>query len=222
MNIRSAIKQEALAMDINRLTIKGTSMLKIIVIIVLIIASWSFAMQKNRGDYVNQPYQRASEVSSKPLVVVYSLTGNTEALAKEIAKKHNAELLYITAEAYEGGRGGTSAAYDAWFEKEKPIDPATVNLGQYDTVYLGSPIWWYRPAPPLWTFIKSNDFSSTDVILFNTFNSKFKQKNIDKFAAIVEANGGTFKDHIYIRRGRATPFQKNTQDVVNESKELLK
>jgi hypothetical protein len=69
-------------------------------------------------------------------------------------------------------------------------------------IFLGSPIWWYRPAVPLWTFVEKNSFKDKAVVLFNTFNSKFKSEYIKEFIALVKNKEGQFLDHIYVRRGR--------------------
>jgi hypothetical protein len=67
---------------------------------------------------------------------------------------------------------------------------------------LGSPIWWYRPAVPLWTFVVNNNFQKQNIILFYSFNSRFKDKYIDEFSDLVKAKGGNLGDHIFLRHGR--------------------
>ncbi|CDM57467.1 putative conserved protein [Rhizobium favelukesii] len=59
------------------------------------------------------------------------------------------------------------------------------------SIYFGSPIWLYSPAPPIWEFIKSNDLSGKKVVLFNLMNSKFDQKYIDEPAELVRQKGGS-------------------------------
>lgn len=67
---------------------------------------------------------------------------------------------------------------------------------------MGSSIWLYSPAPPIWQFAKDQDFSGKDVVLFNTFNSKFEQRYIDDFKSLVMANGAKSFKHRYVNRGR--------------------
>ncbi|MCP4010400.1 MAG: flavodoxin/nitric oxide synthase [Proteobacteria bacterium] len=140
----------------------------------------------------------------KALVIYFSRTGNTEAMAREIASRYQADIKNFRADEYsEDFSGSIKANMDAWNEKRvSVIDPETIDLRPYKLIFLGSPIWWYRPAVPLWSFVEKNDFQGKNVVLFNTFNSQFKAENIAKFQALVEQKGGVFLDHIYVRRGR--------------------
>ncbi len=137
------------------------------------------------------------------LVLYYSLSGNTELMAKALASRYRADLIEIVAEEYNGFMGANRASADAWMEERvSTIGPGVIDLSRYRVVFLGSPIWWYRPAVPLWTFIEKNSFQSQKVILFNTFNSRFKDGYISEFSDLVESHGGNLNDHIHIRRGR--------------------
>ena len=84
------------------------------------------------------------------------------------------------------------------------IRPDSVNLGPYDIVYLGSPIWLYSPAPPIWRFAQSNRFDGKHVVLFNTFNSKIRPEYIQAFERLVKARGAASFAHRSVRRGRMT------------------
>jgi flavodoxin len=151
----------------------------------------------------NEGISTSTEPSAKALVVVYSYTGNTKAVADEIIKRFSADSVIIKAKEYDGLTGGISAHSDAWNELMiTEIKPETVDLNQYNLIFLGSPIWWYRPAVPLWTFVEKNNFKNKTVVLFNTFKSKFKSKYIEEFKQMVQKKGGKFHDHIYVRRGR--------------------
>ena len=126
------------------------------------------------------------ESSAKALVVIYSYTGNTRAVADEIIKRFKTDTVVIRAKKYDSFMGGMKANNDAWTEAiYTDIDPETVDMSQYNLIFLGSPIWWYRPAVPLWAFVDRNDFKGKPVVLFNTFNSKFKAKYIDKFISLL-------------------------------------
>ena len=91
-------------------------------------------------------------------------------------------MVFLKAPNYEGMIGGLKANNDAWNEGTKTkIKPEKVDMSGFDLIFLGSPIWWYRPAVPLWTFVTKNNFHGKQVVLFNTFNSKFEKTYIDKF-----------------------------------------
>ncbi|WP_024758041.1 flavodoxin [Streptomyces exfoliatus] len=42
------------------------------------------------------------------------------------------------------------------------------NLADYDTVFIGYPIWWYDVPMPLHTFLEGHDFKGKNAIPFNT------------------------------------------------------
>jgi hypothetical protein len=87
-------------------------------------------------------------------------------------------------------------------------------------IILGSPIWYFRPAPPLWTFVEKNNFQGKAVVLFNTFNSRFKLEEIHKFQKLIDNKGGRFLDHVYVRRGRIFN-QMSGNELIKKSQELL-
>ena len=164
----------------------------------------------------------AQPADKNVLVIVFSRTGNTAIMAREIADKFSAHIVYIKAEKYSDDfMGSNRANYDAWFEeKETKIIPETVDVTPYNLIFLGSPIWWYRPSVPLWTFVGKNDFQGKNVVLFNTFNSKFKNKYIQEFQQLLESRGGILADHIYVRRGRVIN-QLSETELIQEINLLL-
>lgn len=139
---------------------------------------------------------------SKTLVVYFSRSGNTELVALQIAKKFKAEIVKLVAEDYEIGFFGWLNSLKDARSHIANIKPDKIELSQFDTIFIGSPIWLYSPAPPVWTFAEKNDFTNKKVVLFNTYNSNFGQNYIDEFKSIIEKNGGTFLKHIAILRGR--------------------
>lgn len=167
---------------------------------------------------------RASEGKRalRVLVVYYSRTENTKAMALEIVRRFDADVVRIETDSYGTNFGGWSEANDdAWNEvADVEILPATFDISPYGLIFLGSPIWWYRPAVPLWAFVKRNDFTDKPVVLFNTFNSQFKQEHIDAFAEILAGKGGRLVDHVYVRRGRWFG-QMDREELLAAVKELL-
>ena len=157
------------------------------------------------------------------LVLYYSLSGKTEIMAEAIATRYRADLIQIGAQEYSNDFiGSIRAGIDAWTEESHTtIDPAIINLSRYQFIFLGSPIWWYRPAVPLWAFTAKNNFQSQNIILFNTFNSRFKDKYIHEFSDLIKSKGGNLDDHIFIRRGRWYN-QLNQNELIDEIQTLIK
>ncbi len=171
----------------------------------------------------SEPYQRVSKDPAKTLVVVYSRTGNTLGVAKEVANYFDGDLLRIYAPQYSRDwKGGSLAARHA-DEKvsSTPIKHDPVDLSRYDLIFLCSPTWWFRPAVPLWSFVENHQFEGKQVFLIMTGNSRFKRELTGKFGELVEKKNGRFMDLLFIRRGRIY-WQKNPEEVNTEVIEALK
>ena len=110
----------------------------------------------------------AQKQSSKTLVAYFSATGTTEKAAKVVAEVTGGTLYEI-----QPAKKYTSADLD-WHDKssrssvEMALSSKAANLADYDTVYIGFPIWWNLAPRIINTFIESGDFSGKTVILFAT------------------------------------------------------
>ncbi len=159
--------------------------------------------QQVRDNAVRLQSGSVPEKSGTDVAVVYfSRSSNTGIAAQHIAQRMGARLLSIEAPDYEPGFPGIAAALRDARSQDARISPRTVELQGVKTVYLGSPIWLYSPAPPIWAFAASNRFDGQDVVLFNTFNSKFEQRFIDEFRELVIGRGARSFRHVFVKRGR--------------------
>lgn len=156
---------------------------------------------------------------SNVAVVVFSRSGNTGVLANHIADKRNGHLYEITAEDYDIGIPGWISALKDARNNLANINPQTIDLSAYETIYLGAPIWLYSPAPPIWQFAKNSDFTGKNVVLFNTFNSKFEESFIKDFESLVRSKGAVSFKHQYVDRGRMGN-QISTEDMLNSFDKL--
>lgn len=187
----------------------------------LFIASFILVQIKDRTYFHSAHYTPKRDKASEVLVVYYSRSGNTEAMAREIAQRLQADIIKLETKLYSlDFKGWFKANRDSRSKKNVDIRPEVVDLQRYRLVFLGSPIWWYRPAPPLWTFVEKNDFGGKNVVLFNTFNSKFKAEAIKEFQGKVKEKGGRLIDHIFIRRGRVY-YQMSGNELIQEAQNLL-
>ncbi|ENM5778363.1 hypothetical protein NTH33_002047 [Vibrio mimicus] len=156
---------------------------------------------------------------SNVAVVVFSRSGNTGVLANHIADKRNGHLYEITAKDYDLGIPGWISALKDARSNIADISPETIDLSAYETIYLGAPIWLYSPAPPIWQFAKNSDFTGKNVVLFNTFNSKFEESFIRDFELLVRSKGAVSFKHQYVDRGRMGN-QISTEDMLNSFEKL--
>lgn len=158
---------------------------------------------------------------AKTAVIVFSRSGNTAVLAQHIAQQLQADFYRLEASDYELGlKGWASAMQDARSIRAE-ISPKQIDLSAYDTIYLGSPIWLYSPAPPIWAFVENNSFQGKHVVFFNTFNSKFEQTYIDQFKKLLFDKGAISFEHRYVKRGRMGQ-QISTELMLDTYKQKLK
>lgn len=125
----------------------------------------------------------------KTLVAYFSASGQTAKLAKTLAGVTGGDLFEIAPEtAY------TAADLD-WMDKKSRStiemkDPESrpaiagkvADMAQYDTVFVGFPIWWYQAPRIIETFLESYDFSGKTVIPFATSGGSGMGKTNEKLA----------------------------------------
>ena len=137
-----------------------------------------------------------SSGDGKTLVVYYSATNNTEAVAGYIASATGGELYeLIPTEPY------TSDDLD-WTDRNSRVskehddeslrnveleNPVPDNWEDYDTVFIGYPIWWGIAAWPVNNFVTSNDFTGKTVIPFCTSSSS----GLGESGTLLEEAAGT-------------------------------
>lgn len=120
--------------------------------------------------------QNKNEMNTgKKLVAYFSCTGNTKNAAEKLAQITGADLFEIQpAQAY------TSADLN-WNNKQsrssvemndKTSRPAiankVANIEQYETIFIGFPIWWYVAPTIINTFIESYNLEGKTIVLFAT------------------------------------------------------
>lgn len=119
----------------------------------------------------------AKENSGKTLVVYYSATGNTEAVAKNIAAATGGELFALEPEDpySDEDLNWTDNNSRVVYEHEHPNDRMVALVADtvpdwesYDTIFIGYPIWWGIAAWPVDSFVKANDFTGKTVVPFCT------------------------------------------------------
>jgi flavodoxin len=113
----------------------------------------------------------AGENMHKALVVYYSYSGATRKLAEEIASQTGADLREISpVNSYSFDYN--TAAKELRNEIERGFCPSLLSGGeaidQYDIVFIGSPNWFKRFAPPILSFIRQVDLSGKTVVPYCT------------------------------------------------------
>lgn len=128
------------------------------------------------NEEINISGDDGSENSNKILVAYFSATGNTQAVAEQIAKLTGADIYRIEAsEKYAEDPYKDSDRIQ--IEAYNDLRPAVADLPEadiiekYDTLFVGSPLWWHQPAMVVCTFLEAYNLKDKVIIPFFTYGS---------------------------------------------------
>ena len=124
---------------------------------------------------------------SKKLVAYFSASGTTKKAAERLARAAGADLFEIKpVESY------TRADLN-WMDKKSRSsvemnDPSSrpeiaeklANMADYDTVFIGFPIWWYVAPHIINTFVESYDFTGKTLVPFATSGGSGMGHTVDE------------------------------------------
>lgn len=164
------------------LIMKGISILTLVAVLSLSLGCRGEAGTKAAENTVSvptaTPAKTSASLDNSILVAYFSCTGTTEQIAKWIAEQTGAYLYQIAPETpyttadlnYRDPLSRVTA------EKNNPsarpsISSTTGDMGNYDTVFLGYPIWWGQAPKIISTFLESYDFSGKTIVPFCTSSS---------------------------------------------------
>lgn len=130
---------------------------------------------ENKTDTAAESRDAAVTSDSKTLVVYFSATGNTKEIAKTISDYLNADIFEIVPEVpytdsdlnWNDKNSRVSTEHSDESKRVVSLKQSVPNgWEQYDTVFIGYPIWWGIAAWPINGFISANDFTGKTVIPF--------------------------------------------------------
>lgn len=129
----------------------------------------------NPGDGVKGANEMEDTIMAKALVAYFSASGVTKKLAEKLAKVIGADLFEIVPET-----SYTKADLN-WMDKksrssvemnDRSSRPAIASkvedMAQYDVVFIGFPVWWYREPSIIDTFAEAYDFGGKTIVPFAT------------------------------------------------------
>ena len=125
-------------------------------------------------------------------------TGSTKSVAGKIAKNLNADIFEVvpekpyTSEDLNWNDDNSRVSLEHSDESKREVALVKSTPEQYDTVYIGYPIWWGIAAWPVNGFVKANDFTGKTVIPFCTSASSGIGASDKQLKAM--AKNGDWKD----------------------------
>lgn len=112
---------------------------------------------------------------AKELVAYFSASGTTAQVAHDLASAIGADLFEIapttpyTRADLDWNNKGSRSSLEMGDESSRPAIARTVaNMGEYDLVYVGFPVWWYVEPRIIDTFLESYDFTGKTIVPFAT------------------------------------------------------
>ena len=139
----------------------------------------------------NEPQQPGDDPdtptgSRKILVAYFSWGGTTQRMAQEIVRQTGADVFRIDS-VVPYPTEYTPCTEVARAEKEADARPAIANevenWNDYDTVFIGCPVWWWTTPMIICTFAESYDFAGKTVVPFCTYAATYRDETL---ARIVE------------------------------------
>lgn len=135
-----------------------------------------------------------STSENKTLVVYFSATGNTKNVAQHIKSGLSADIYEIvaaqpyTSDDLNYNNDKSRSTVEMNDKNARPaISGSVSNWSQYDTIYIGYPIWWGEAPRILDTFVETYDFAGKTVIPFCTSASS----GLGSSASTLEKLAGT-------------------------------
>lgn len=145
------------------------------------IALLSGAAAANSNSRIQGDHSMTAHASPKMLVVYffrtgenysvgYISTGNTAIAADMIADKTGAECFEIKPQkAYpEVYRECTDQAQAEANANARPAVQGDIRVEDYDTIFIGYPIWWSDMPMPVYTFLEKHDWTGKTIAPFCT------------------------------------------------------
>ena len=128
----------------------------------------------------------------KTLVAYFSASGKTAKVATKLAKVLDADIFeirptepYTKADLNWMNKKSRSSVEMRDRSSRPRIATVLNNFNEYDTVYVGFPIWWYREPSIIDTFLESYDFTGKTVVPFATSGSSKMGETADNFRRLI-------------------------------------
>ena len=127
----------------------------------------------------------------KSLILYYSYRGNTQRIAERVHSAIGGDIARIdTVVPYTGSYDDVVAQGEQEVKRGflPALQPMDIDLGHYDTIVLGTPVWWYTCAPAMRAFLTAHDLSGKTVYhhtgaglftLFRLIQEKFTFHHLD-------------------------------------------
>lgn len=162
-------------------------------------------LRKTVGLIDKFPAESADDTASgsKTLVVYFTWSSNTEAMAETIAELTRGDILeLIPSTPYP--EDYTTCTEVALAERDANARPGIRNLpesiSEYDNIIIGYPIWWHTAPMIIGTFLESYDLTGVDVYPFSQSASMDEEQFAQSMDFVRSCSGnGIVHDGLFTR-----------------------
>ena len=169
----------------------------------------------------------AGSASAKSLVVYFSHTGenysvgnisegNTAIIAKMIAEKTGSDTFEIvpSKDYPKTYKECTDVAKDEQKKNARPAYKGDVDTSDYDTIYIGYPIWWGDMPVVVYTFLEKHDLNGKTIIPFCTHEGSGVSGTDGKIKRLYK--NATVKQALAVRGATAQNERAKAEKAVDE------
>lgn len=159
-------------------------------LLIILVGCPMSACANNNDNPLTEEEQTTPEVIDRKILIVYfSWGGSTKQVAENIANHTGGTLFRIeTVTPYPTEYIPCTEV--ARTERDNGIRPElkTVvdNLDQYDTIFVGCPVWWHTAPMAVRSFLESEnyDFSGKTIIPFCTYEATYREETLAKIVEL--------------------------------------
>lgn len=167
----------------------------------------------------NIKYAKPEILSDKKILTVYySSCGNTESVAQNIRSVAGGDIKeIILSENYPKNIFTMSKLVRKQMKENYLPKTETIDISNYDVIFVGSPIWNFSASLPLKSFLKNNNFENKTIIPFFTYsggaakNRVFKEIKDLTNAKAVKNPLFMFENGIFMQKEQIIKWLNNIQ-----------
>lgn len=179
-------------------------MKKIMSLLMIMVLTFSLAAcgqtkQENKATSNNSVSTESTQKNGKILVVYFSWStaGNTEKMATYIQKQTGGDILRLEPKnPYPTDYSQTGEV--AKVERDENARPEIANLpesiSEYDTIFVGYPIWWHTAPMIIGTFLENYDLTGVEIYPF-TQSAAMDTEHFENSMEFVRENAANANIH---------------------------
>lgn len=156
----------------------------------------------------------------KKLVAYFSASGVTKNAAQKLSQAINADIyeikpkvLYTNEDLDWTTKTSRSSLEMADHNSRPEIVEDNLSVSDYDTIFLGFPVWWYIAPTIINTFLEKHDFSDKKIVLFATSGGSGFGKTVENLKPSVSDSTKIIEGKILNNNFSAEELKKWAESV---------